>query len=67
MYLSMKLTKPEYEIEGMPLETQTILPKGCVGILHVWESVEAGKDWLGDDTQFAEIDAITEAKKGKEQ
>jgi len=37
-----------------------IFPKGCKGVVFAFSSIKAGKEFMGKDTKFAEIEEIKE-------
>jgi len=37
-----------------------IFPKGCRGVVFAFSSIKAGKEFMGKDTKFAEIEEIKE-------
>ena len=48
VYIAMKLHK---EIKTKP-QIDFVLPKGCIGIMFVFEDKKSGKDFSGEATQF---------------
>ena len=38
------------------VEGKVILPKGCTGIMFVFESKKAAQDWCGKDVPLREIE-----------
>jgi len=56
-YIGLKLCKkPEVTISGQ--KNNITLPDGCLGILFVFKTKKAGREWLGKECKFREIEEI---------
>ena len=53
-YLSMQMQPNEVTINGM--RSKITLPKGCLGLMFVFESKETARDWHGKDVELTEIE-----------
>jgi len=54
-YIGLKLyKKPEVAIAGQTGFTLN-LPDGCLGILFIFKTKKAGREWLGKDCEFIEV------------
>jgi len=60
LYIPLKLHSGTVAIANQ--KTQMILPPRCKGILFAFETKKAGKDFMGKDCEFIEIEKV---KKGK--
>ena len=56
-YIGLKIyKKPEVAIgrqTGLSLNLN--LPDGCLGILFIFKTKKAGREWLGKDCEFIEV------------
>jgi hypothetical protein len=53
-FVSMRLSHPALSAGLGDLDLK--LPDGCVGVLFVWESKDAAREWYDKDVQFAAIE-----------
>jgi hypothetical protein len=52
-YLSMQMQPNEVTINGM--RSKITLPKGCLGLMFVFESKETARDWHGKVVELTEL------------
>ena len=59
--IAMRLHRGYVKIDTYPdsIEVQMGLPKGCGGILFVFESKKAARDYWGKDTELMPIKRVT--------